>query len=1040
MAFQVLRSSAGAGKTHTLVKHYLVLCLRTARPDAYRQVLALTFTNKAAAEMRARVLLYLERLARGEADSPPMRDVHATIKEAAGIDEAGVQRRAQATLEHMLHHWGDAAISTIDAFTRRVVRPFARDLRLDHELRTTTEEEWYRLRAVDDTVAKAGEHQELTTLLAAAAEQVLDDAGRWDPCEPLRQLSAELGKERSIQPLEALEHVDADAVLGRIRSMKAENAAFRSRARAIGRDALELLRAEGLTADDLSHKRSGFHGYLMKLAGFGKDWLAPGANTLKALEKDAWASGGISADAEARLRSIAPRLRQLITESLDLLASGQRAYFIRSAVLRDLPATFALRELRHCLEQRKHDDGVVFFSDLTRRVADLVRDEPAPFIFERLGERYRHYLIDEFQDTSLLQWATLLPLVQNALASGGSALLVGDAKQAIYRWRNGEARLFIELPRLFGSSGSDIDRERESALRHHHQACSPLNENHRSAANIIRFNNALFARLREDLPTNLRRVYEAHEQQPMKARDGLIHLKRLDKDITGEDAEALRARFLLACVQECLSDGFVPGDIAVLTRSNKAGRAAAAALTEAGYHVTSPDGLLLGGDPRVELLMDLLRVLWSDDAPAAARAVQRMAMIDAEPGAARIDPYADLEGAIDPLLTVKAWLTSHGILGVRTTLTALLAELLRALGIAPESDGRCLALIDEAHAFANEHGPSLPSFLEHWERLGHKRSLAPRPDPGAVQVMTIHKAKGLEFPVVILPSTRMAAQGAADRLWLASIAQETGVPYALMKPSAALNGLDIPELAEETALQQLDGLNLLYVAFTRPVQRLYAMAHERAPDTVTKGLLGWMADQGNEAEWRSGERTPPWTHAAADAGEPLTELPQGRTLNAEAIFRTDAPEAWDPLDPDRAKRLGNAAHLVLSRIDTAQDLSSAIESCIARGELLRSEADELATRLTDLLSRPDVAAWFSANARARNEAAIITEDGHALRPDRVLIAGDTAKVLDYKTGLPADAHEEQVRGYLRVLRTMGFAQVEGALLYLSTATLKRITA
>lgn len=1040
MAFQVLRSSAGAGKTHTLVKHYLVLCLRTARPDAYRQVLALTFTNKAAAELRARVLLYLERLARGEADSPPMLDVLKAIKEAAGADDATVQGRAQAALEHMLHHWGDAAISTIDAFTRRVVRPFARDLRLDHELRTTTEEEWYRLRAVDDTVAKAGEHQELTTLLAAAAEQVLDDAGRWDPSEPLRQLSAELGKERSMQPLEALEQVDADTVLERIRSMKAENAAFRSRARAIGKDALELLRAEGLTTDDLSHKKSGFHGYLVKLAGFGNEWLAPGANTLKALEKDAWASGGISAEAEARLRAIAPRLRQLITASLDLLAAGQRAYFIRSAVLRDLPATFALRELRHCLEQRKRDDGVVFFSDLTRRVADLVRDEPAPFIFERLGERYRHFLIDEFQDTSLLQWATLLPLVQNALASGGSALLVGDAKQAIYRWRNGEARLFIALPQLFGSSGSDVDREREKALREHHKPSPPLNENHRSAANIIRFNNALFARLREDLPAGLRTVYAAHEQQPKKERDGLIHLMRMEKDIAGEEAEAARARFLLARVQECLADGFAPGDIAVLTRSNKAGRAAAAVLTGAGHRVTSPDGLLLGGDPRVELLIDLLRVLLSDDAPAAARVVQRMAMVEAQPDATRIDPYAALEEARDPLLSVKAWLSANGIHGVRTTLTALLSDLLSALGIAPESDGRCLGLLDEAHAFANAHGPSLPGFLEHWERLGHKRSLAPQPDPGAVQVMTIHKAKGLEFPVVILPSTRMAAQGAADRLWLASIAQETGMPYALMKPSAALNGLDIPELAEEAALQQLDGLDLLYVAFTRPVQRLYALAHARAPDTVTKGLLGWMADQGNEAEWRSGERTPPWTHAAADAGEPLPQLPKGMKLNAEAIFRTDAPTEWDPSDPDRAKRLGNAAHLVLSRIDSVNDLSAAIAGCIARGELRPTEADELSTHLGSLLRRPDVAAWFGDGGQGRNEAAIITAEGHALRPDRVLIAGDAAKVLDYKTGLPADAHEEQVRGYLRVLRTMGYAQVEGALLYLSTATLKRVTA
>jgi len=1030
--FRVLRSSAGAGKTHSLVKHYLELCLRSDDPAAYRRVLALTFTNKAAAEMKERVLGYLERLARMELDDAAIRDAAAHLMAATGANERGIAERANATLEHMLHHWGDAAISTIDAFTRRVVRPFSRELRLQHDLRMTTEEEWYRERALEAVLAKAGTDERITEMLTATAMQLLEDEEPWDPGKPIRRLGRQLTMEHAIAALETMRGMESSALRSTIDRLRAENIAYRERIRKLGAEALQSIRSNDLQAGDLSRGKTGYYNFLHKLAVFEADWLEPNSYVASTLEKDDWCSRSIAVDAKLRLERIAPVLRGALESAVEILAEGQAAYFVRDAVLRELPAAFTLAELSRSLEERKQEDGVAFFSDLTRLVADLVKEEPAHYIHERLGERYEHYLIDEFQDTSLLQWSTLLPLVANALASGGTALLVGDAKQAIYRWRNGEARLFQGLPRLFGIAQDTHGREYEKALQRHHVPIAPLADNHRSAPEIIAFNNALFEQLKNKLAPDLLAVYENHQQRPFKNGEGLVHLERTDKAITGEAAAERREAFVLRCVSEALDDGFAPGDIAVLVRSNKVGQAVADILVSAGHRVTSPDGLLLGGDTLTEALIDLLRVIQHDDALAAARAWQRLAQLKAG-SEETVDAYADIAPPAEPLALIRTWLSDHHLALPSGTLTALISDMLRAIGVDPASDARALAFLHEAHAFATAHGPSLPAFVEHWDREGHRRSLSPPPDRDAIQVLTIHKAKGLEFPVVIMPSTRMASHE-RDHLWVSSTQQYTGLGHALVKPSARLDKAALPELSEEQALAFMDALDLLYVAFTRPVQRLYALASASKPDAVTQGLLEWMDAHGSEDAWTKGTRTGPWKEAAPSNAELLAPQAVG-ALPYRLAMKQDAPEEWDARDPSPMRRKGEIAHSVLSQVLTIDDLPAAVTRAREEGLLDAAEAKSMHTELLMLLNRPDLAPWFANGSDTRIESALIGHDGRTLRPDRVLIKDGSAYVLDYKSGGESDTHHVQVRGYMELLQAMGYARVEGSLLYLATGQL-----
>lgn len=1037
--FQVLHSSAGAGKTHALVKHYLGLCLRGEDPAAYRQVLALTFTNKAAAEMKERVMDYLEAIAAGRVDQGHLLDVMDHLTTLAGIDRETMAKRADKVLGHMLHHWGDVAISTIDAFTRRVVQPFARDLQLDHELRMTTEQEHYRDLAVEALIGEAGVEPTLTGLLTEVCMQLLHDERKWDPERPLRDLSKELTKEGSIRPLQQLGGMEAEQIIALTHRLRREAEAFRARINGLGRKAFELIAGAGLVEQDLAYGGSGVISYFKKLRDFEKLLDPIGKNVEKVLESGKWHGGKAGPGAQSSLAALAPELEAIIHQVEGLRNSELKAFSIRLAVGRELLTAYTLHALDERLETIKRQDGVAFFSDLTRKVAAVVKHEPVPFIHERMGERYRHYLIDEFQDTSLLQWNALLPLVDNALSTGGSALLVGDAKQAIYRWRNGEVRLFTHFPKLFGLDTTDTaEVQREATLKRTHRPVEALTGNYRSASTIISFNNALFGALSPTLPESLRDVYDGHAQGIVRQEPGLVQLRVLDAALSGDEKDADMVEYVMRCVQEALDDGFVPGDIAVLVRAGKVGQAVSRHFVANGIQVVSPNGLQLSGDPLMQLLVHFLRFLHTEDPASATRVLQYQAILSAAPTAEQVDPFAGLDTLPDPVALLRRWIRANGSPRLRTTLADLVTQLARAHGYRPGHDVQLLTLLDEVHAWTVEHGQDIGGFLEHWVRSAGDRSVAPPEHGQAIQVMTVHKSKGLQFPVVIVPNACMASTGNHGELaWIVPGDAIPDLPVALVKEGKAIRSAELPELVEEEALRALDAMNLTYVAFTRPEQRLYALVPGKAGDAITLGLRDLIDREGDGTTYTSGERTGPWKSRKEEDQHFLDDVSSPDAL-ANVTLRFEAPDDWDPADPDPYRAFGNAVHAVLERVHAPTDLQAAIAEVAARGMLPGNAAGALQEELDTLLSSETVRGWFAPGLEVRNEATMITPEGKALRPDRVVLDGERVRVLDIKTGKAQETHHDQVREYMHHLRALGHADVEGALLYVRSGTLENV--
>ncbi|MBL0044748.1 MAG: UvrD-helicase domain-containing protein [Flavobacteriales bacterium] len=1023
---RVLRSSAGSGKTHALVKHYLTLALKTGDPSAYGRILALTFTNKAAGEMRERILDYLDGLALGGDLSVQLIDVQEAVMQETTSTGDEVQRRSAKTLSHMLHHWPQFAVSTIDAFTRRVVMPFARDLRLDSELRMTTEEQYYRDQAVERLLEEAGTDTALTELLTAICEDLQEQERDWRVDKPLRELTSQLSKEQAVAHLQKLRGFDHAYFITLQKRLRGETAAFREKIRDLGRNALAAIGTEGIASDDLASGKNGVIGFFRKLRGF-TNWIDVSKSAIKARDTDKWASAKATPAVRKAIDRVAPILHDTVSAVEDARKTGDlQRHAIACAVLQDLLPSAALHLLDDQLELIKREDGIAFFSDLVKKVATIVQEEPAPFLYERLGEKYDHFLIDEFQDTSMLQWHALLPLITNALSGTGSALLVGDAKQAIYRWRNGEARQFVMLPELFGKEIMATGEEHESILLRSNTAIEPLTKNYRSALTIIDFNNALFDVLQNSLPEDHQAVYANQTQSDPRGLNGYIQLQcfaALDKsDEEDEDDAPAAPAFAASAVAESLEDGFMRGDIVVLVRTRSQGRAIAEYLVAQGHQVVSPDGLSLGSDIAVRAVMALLTWLHRPDDATSVKAVQYMALLRST------DPKTDPFTLEKPQTVLIEWARDHPRVTTRLPLLASLHAIAAALDLDPAADAFTLGLLNEAHVFAQEHGDAPIAFLVHWKRIADKRAVGGTANDNAIRVMTVHASKGLQFPVVIVPWADMKTKGPRDRVWIDPRAVVKDLPAALIRPGKSLDELGIHEVATENDLVKLDLLDLLYVAFTRPETRLYAGIDGTAKSDIAEQLREhFQLSPGVSREFGKREAAPARKRSTASKTHTLS--PTAPHAHAKLAIRIDAPDSWDPADPDPFRSHGRALHAVLARVRTIDDLPDAIA---AEADVWGVNADNrvlLDQQLSRLLSQPELAPFFGAGIGVRTETSIIDANGHEVRPDRICSDASGTRVLDIKTGAAAEKHADQVRGYARLLQQLGEPNVSAYLLY-----------
>lgn len=840
----VYRASAGSGKTHALVRAYIQLAL--ASPEGFQEILAVTFTNQATQEMKQRILSYLHGLAQGVA-SPLAEE----LMELQGWELPALQERAQVVLSNILHRYDRFAVSTIDSFFQTVVRGFAQELGLQGSASMELELDAVVDTIVREVVATAGHDQQLQEWLVAFAAHRVRAGRYWEFTKELKRLGYGLFTEAfgvwEAQLTEALGDRKAlDVFLGKLYQTIAH---FEDTLQGIGDAALQAMSRAGLAVEDFAYGRMGVAGYLAGLQQ-GQRFVP----TKRALEASAYMGVWYtkqSAKQESIRALVQGELQGILRQALGFYQTHQRSYYTALAVRQFIYAFGIITHFIARLSDYRAERNVMLVSDATNLLRQVIAENDAPFVYEKIGAFYKHFLVDEFQDISGFQWQNLRPLIRNSLAEGYMSLLVGDVKQSIYRWRGGNGQLLLAQLReeVAGTT----------AIR--------LDNNWRSRRHIIDFNNTLFTELsawlvrywqgelaaveddglREALSPQVKALATAYEDVYQRTPDatqaqaegGYVRVTFLaDQSAAAGASHSWRAEVkerLPLLIEGLQADGFALKDIALLVRNNVEGQELLQTLlayqqsdqARPGYRydAVSAESLYLGHSPWVNMLMSGLRCL-----------------VDGQDLLAQ----AELDYLYRRYVCQEADVVFHGdaraggqllqgLLGDRASLQQLpLYELIEALvGILHV---RCAASAPFIQAFQDvvldyiqQRPATVQHFLAWWQERGDKRAIARVAGNDAMTITTIHQAKGLQFKVVILPFCEWGfdhSPQTSPMLWCATptppFADFPVLPVSYA--STLRDTVYAQDYFEERMQASLDNLNLLYVAFTRPEHRLYVFA------------------------------------------------------------------------------------------------------------------------------------------------------------------------------------------------------------------------
>ena len=1042
MSFTVYRSSAGSGKTFTLVKEYLKIVLQDT--DAFRNILAVTFTNKAAAEMKHRVLHSLEELS--DPLIPFSKPLHIAILSETGLGEAEIRSNAAEALKKILHHYSDFAIGTIDSFSHRIIRAFAHDFGLPVNFEVELDSGKLIETAVDLLLEKAGDDEPLTALLVGFLENKMEEDKSWAIDKILISFSGLLLDEESQQHLFKLRSLSAEDFKAIAIFLRKKIREFEKSAGDVASKAQNAIRETGLEHQAFANGRYGISWYFEQIANGRFDKIIPSPKISSMVAKDVWHN----AKATPAEKSAIDAIRHVLLESynqLQYIVASYPVYVFYNLLETSIYPLAVLNSIDRIMQEFKKQNNIIHISEFNTRIASIVLGEPVPFIYERIGEKYNHILIDEFQDTSALQWQNFVPLIENSLASGHFNLVVGDGKQAIYRWRNGDVEQFSALPALKGSRENPVIKEREEALNRYFQE-KFLNRNFRSRKEIISFNNDFFRFICGFLDESRAKVYSGLNQETDSAQDGgYIRISFVDKPDDEEAPAGQMPGKTTGIIADCRNDGYAWNDIAVLCRKNKDASLIARTLVEKNIPVISGESLLLNYSSHVRLLISLVSYLYNPSDQIIQAGILNH-YCRTEPGYRKFfNDWLNMPSADDQrtksfenFISVK---TGPYPVGKLKTLPVfdLFIILVRSFCQASANDPYIQFLLNSVLKFSTEVSSSAPDFLEWWDTQKEKLSVVMPSGYDAVQVMTIHKAKGLQFPVVIYPFASERMEPTRPYLWVDL--RDGTVPGLTAAILPSVSGMEITSYAgqykEELQKSMLDLVNILYVAMTRPMERLYILPPKPSksasqPKSIPSLLKSFLI---HKELWEEGcddyefgvKITPGWSGKEKVGVCGMSGIAFGDWRDKIRI-RARAPEVWNLDDPEANRRFGNVLHMALAGINSEHNADDVIGEMLEKGLMDKKWEEEIRSKISSILSNPELAFLFNENADVKPEAEILTSEGHTLRPDRVVLRGREALIADYKTGRPLDKDKDQLRQYRKRLEEMGYNPVRSYLLYL----------
>lgn len=1027
---EILKASAGSGKTFRLAKAFIKLLL--LNPLDYHQILALTFTNDAKNEMKSRILKELSSLADEEKTILLSEIEKDFISDKIPLNQAQIYYRSNLALTNLLNDYSRFNVVTLDHFFTQLIRHLARELKLNlgYELDLDTS------KALNESIQGLYNSKDIQVkkwLQAFINSKIEEDKG-WNIEFNIKNLGYKLFQDSFIDIQQEL-RANATDLEGFVKQLKESINVYKAAMQTAGKQAMEIIHFHGLTESDF---RKYTVSVFIKL-GEGKDIDKPFSATFL---KGDWATK--TSERKDEIEACAnDGLHDVHTKIIALAESEKKqAYIEATNLLSNIYSYGVLSALADNLWKYRSDNNLLLLSDTASILNGVISLSDAPFMYEKMGAKFNHIMIDEFQDTSTHQWKNILPLLQYALFENGNLLLVGDVKQSIYRWRGGDANLLLH--------------QAAADLTDHSPLQNALDTNYRSGKNIISFNNAFFTTASQsltelvegfaDMQDAVTQAYADVEQAFNKSFDGYVKVEFFggDADYSWKEQAFNTTE---ETIKQALSDGFNPEDILILVRKNKEAGEVATYLLSKGIHTITDEALQLEKSPLVQFLINSLQLI---SAPNSTLAL------------ANVNYFYNLINDKSASQSLENLLENSSLTEFSKNLTAYEAieKLIEDYGLYNQFDPFLQGLQDLSLSLGQQGHASIAGFVNRWNELHQDNKSKPSIILGkpkdAVQVKTIHKSKGLESPVVIVPQINGSFYNPQHVFWPTDLPDKYKKWASLpLRLTSKLNDTSFaPNYVTERFEIALEEINTLYVAFTRAVERLYVFVQDKkAKDSaqhVLKSVLSNSAFSfsGNfnqeifelgtleNAEARNENTT---------EDNPLQTYPLSSPTLKLAL--TKDKDFWKQLNTDKANHIreGIIIHAIMAQLkvfnlpELAPELTKIIRLMMLNGKIIETQTSHYSTKIIELFNKlPALHQWFAPGWEVINERKILAK-GHTHIPDRVVIKANNAVIIDFKKELKSEKYKDQIRNYARLLTEMGYNVIGMHLVYIDLFEMEEVS-
>lgn len=1005
--------------------------------------------------MKDRIIRYLDDFTKGESDDLSLEIMLDFEGEGLAFTSTEFKLRSEHVLSLILHQYSQFSVSTIDAFFQRVIRSFTRETGLLGNFRLEVDNEMVLEEVIDLVMDKLTDNRELREWVLEFSLEKLIEGKDWDIRSALLGFSKEIFKEefKKIEGDVLAATSDKDFFKNLKAKLQATVRNFEDRVLGDAKILLADFHANQLFVSDFKHGNSGsIYKYLQ---GLEKEIQLPGKKVLKALEdatewpspKNARANFIVTKAEQHWLPSLASLVTIIEKESL--------LYFSAKHTLDNLYLFGLLSDIAKTLREYLAENNMMLLSDAPQFLRELMKGQDASFLYEKVGSFLRHFLIDEFQDTSGFQWDNLLPLIKNGIAQSYKSMIVGDIKQSIYRWRGGDLEI------LQHKAKTDVGSLVVDTFQ--------LDTNYRSVGHVVNFNNAIFQAAstiisKETGSAFPQQSYEDASQKIFRQLDkGYVNIQYL-KTEGGEEEETSFKEVSLARLPTIVEDLQLKGvslrDIAFLVRDNREGqliaqhfmkyRATAVLKSGCKYDVVSNESLRLDQATSVLVLINAMRLLYDRNNQIASAQLayeyQKLWSREVFPNHHNVfskSKTKDFSKLVPlPFIEQQHVLAALPLVEVVETLIYIFD-----LGKLPTELAYLQGFQDVILEFAAREKSDLASFLEWWEVNKHKKSIQVAGGVDAAQIITIHKSKGLQFKYVIIPFLNWELNHSGTKspiLWCTSpegIFKDAGF-LPLKYTSKLENTYFKDDYVKERERIFLDNLNLLYVAFTRAEFGLIANAPLTKNNNITRvgNLVRAAIEQSSTLQslWSAeklclvmGEIDPDKNERSTPQEELILKQYHVAPWRERLEVRTQGKEFFHETAKRKKINYGIFLHTLMARVKTKYDVQTVMDHAVKEGMIQPDERRDVEDSMMWIVSEPLLQEGFENNGKLKTEASIIMPDGSERRIDRVLIHDKRAFVIDYKTGDATMKDEEQVKNYLAILRAMGMKEMKGFLVYVN---------